>query len=259
MFKRVRRCGKSYLGLAVLVLLLPLLALAAVPRPQPGNAEAALLDAANRDRAAAGLPPYQWDAALASAARTHALRMAQANTLSHQFPGEPPLQDRAERAGARFSVVAENVAEGPSVPGLHVQWMNSPPHRANLLASDMNAVGIAVVQNGSMLFAVEDFSMAVPSMNYESQEAQVSALLSARGMRIVSQIPDARKTCDLERGFVGQKPLAVLRYETPDLSRLPEDIEQKALSGRYHSAAVGACETGGSVGFARFRIAILLY
>ena len=83
------------------------------------------------------------------------------STLSHQFPGEASLEDRGTQSGARFSVIAENVAEGPTVAGLETQWMNSPPHRANLLAGDMNAIGIAVVQNGNTLFAVE-FSQAVP-------------------------------------------------------------------------------------------------
>jgi uncharacterized protein YkwD len=232
---------------------------AGAARPQAGSPETMLLDSANRDRVAAGLPPLQWDMSLAGSARFHAQMMAQRNTLSHQFPGEQPLQQRATQSGARFSVIAENVAQGPSVYGLHTQWMNSAPHRANLLASDLNAVGIAVVQNGNMLFAVEDFSLAVPSLNLDVQELQVATMLSSRGLRLVSSTADARKTCDLDRGWAGQKPLSVLRYETPDLSRLPEDIEQRIQSGKYRSAAVGACDAGGPVGFARFRIAILLY
>ena len=227
--------------------------------PEPGSPETLLLDAANRDRAAAGLPPFQWDAGLAISAKMHALMMAQRNMLTHQFPGELPVQQRATRAGARFSVIAENVAQGPSISGLHVQWMNSAPHRANLLANDLNAVGIAVVQSGNMLFAVEDFSEAVAALNLDEQELQVVRLLSSRGLRPVSTSPDARKTCDLDRGSIGQKPLTVVRFETADLNRLPEDITQKILSGRYRSASVGACEAGGSVGFTRFRIAILLF
>ena len=233
----------------------------AVPaaRPQAGTPETALLEAANRDRAALGLPALQWDMSLAAAARAHAQKLAQLNTLSHQLPGEPPLQDRARQSGARFSVIAENVAEGPSLSGLHAQWMNSPPHRANLLATDMNAVGIAVVQGNGMLFAVEDFSLAVPELNLDAQELQVATQLSARGLRMVSATSEARKTCDMDRGWAGQKPLAVLRYETPDLSRLPDDIEAKLQSGKYKSAAVGACDAGSSAGFSRFRIAVLLY
>lgn len=222
-------------------------------------ADQTLLNAANRDRAAAGLGPLKWDPALATAAHQHALRMAQMNTLSHQFPGEPPMQDRARQAGARFSLIAENVAEGPSVTGLHTQWMNSPPHRANLLDPGLNAVGISVVQSGNMLFAVEDFSAAVPDLSLTEQEQQVASQIAADGLHVVEASADARKTCELDRGWAGQKPALVLRYEVSDLARLPDDIEQKLASGKYHSAAVGACDAGGTREFARFRIAILLF
>ena len=70
-------------------------AAASSSRPQGNSPESILLNAANRDRASFGLQPFQWDANLAAAARLHALRMAQRSTLSHQFPGEPPLQERA--------------------------------------------------------------------------------------------------------------------------------------------------------------------
>jgi len=228
-------------------------------RPQAGSPETLLLDAANRDRAAAGLPALQWDMSLAAAARVHAQRMAQSNTLSHQFNGELPLQQRATQSGARFSLIAENVAEGSSVGGLHSQWMNSAPHRANLLDAQLNAVGIGVVQGGNMLFAVEDFSASVPVLNLDAQELQVAAQLSAHGLHLVSSTADARKTCDMDRGWSGQKPLSVLRYETTDLSRLPEDLEQKLQAGKFRTAAVGACDAGASEGFTRFRIAILLF
>jgi uncharacterized protein YkwD len=253
---------------AVLVLLALLLtptlhaaAASATPaaRPQSGAPESILLDAANRDRAAAGLQALQWDVALANAARQHAQRMAHRNTLSHQLPGELPLQQRATQAGARFSVIAENVAEGPSVIGLHNHWMNSAPHRANLLDRELTAIGIAVVQSGNMLFAVEDFSVAVLVLSRDAQELQVGSQLSARGLHLVNETTDARKTCDMDRGWSGQRPVSVLRYETSDLSRLPNDIDQKVQNGNFRTAAVGACDAGGPVGFARFRIAILLY
>jgi uncharacterized protein YkwD len=228
-------------------------------RPQAGTPETQLLEAANHDRAAAGLPLLQWDISLAATAHQHALRMAQANTLSHQFSDELPLQQRATHAGARFSLIAENVAEGPSASNLHQQWMNSPPHRANLLDPGLNAVGISVVQGGGMLFAVEDFSTTVPVLNLDAQELQVAAQLSSRGLRLFNATTDARKTCDMDRGWSGQKPLNVMRYETTDLSRLPEDVDQKLQGGRFHAAAVGACDAGFSAGFTRFRIAILLF
>ena len=114
-------------------------------QPQTASAERALFDAANRERTAQGLPALRWDDALANAARNHALLMAQRNTLSHQFPGEAPLQDRGRLAGARYTEIAENVAEGPTADVIHSGWMHSPPHRANLLDPELTAIGIAVV------------------------------------------------------------------------------------------------------------------
>jgi hypothetical protein len=232
---------------------------AVAKRPHPSKAESVLFDAANRDRAAHGLHPLQWDTSLASAAREHAQLMALRNTLSHQFPGEAPMQERARQAGARFSLIAENVAEGPGVIGLHTQWMNSPPHRANLLDPELNAVGIAVVQSGNTLFAVEDFSTAVASLSYSDQEREVQSQLAAQGLHAVKATSDARKACNRERGFAEAKPLLVLRYEVSDLSRLPDEVLEKLQSGKYHSASVGACDPREGSDFTGFRIAILLF
>lgn len=227
--------------------------------PPANTPEGILFNAANRDRAAAGLPAFQWDANLADAARQHAQAMAARNTLSHQFPGEPAMQDRARQAGARFSMIAENVAQGPNAAGLHVQWMNSAPHRANLLDHDLNSIGISVISHGNMLFAVEDFSVGVAQLSLDEQEAEVRAQLADYGLQVVNNTADARKTCAADRGWSGQRPLTVLRYEMADLGQLPEEVEQKARSGKYHSAAVGACQATSSGTFARFRIAILFY
>jgi hypothetical protein len=230
-----------------------------VARAQTSVADQSLLNAANKDRAAQNLPLLKWDAALATAARQHALRMAKMNQLSHQFPGEPPVQDRARQAGARFSMIAENVAQGPTLSGIHNQWMNSPPHRANLLDATLDSVGISVVQSGTMLFAVEDFSTSVPPFSQDQQERKVASELDAQGLVVVTGSADARKTCQLDKGWAGPKPVIVLRYEIADLNNLPEEIGQKINSGKYHSAAVGACAASGSSEFTRFRIAILLF
>jgi hypothetical protein len=238
---------------------------------QTGYAEHALFDAANRERVALGLQPLRWDEALAAAARDHALRMAQRNTLSHQLPGELPLQDRARLAGARYTTIAENVAEGPTPEMIHTSWMHSPPHRANLLDPELTTVGIAVASISArsgggaagMLFAVEDFSQAVANLNHQEQERQVSDALASRGLQVdarATATDDARRTCEMDRGWAGSRPGLVVRYEAGDLSRLPDELEQKIQSGRYRAAAVGACESsGGTRGFTRFRVAVLLY
>jgi hypothetical protein len=252
--RTVLRC----LTIIAAILLVALLLTPTLQARQTSVADKTLLDSANDDRAAAGLTPLKWDPALAKAAHQHALRMAHMNQLSHQFPGEPSMQDRARQAGARFSMIAENVAQGPTAASIHTQWMNSPPHRANLLDPELKAVGISVVQSGSMLFAVEDFSAPVPELSLESQEQEVASQLGLAGFAC-GQF--SRRAQDLRTGTWqgGPRPSAVLRYETADLTELPSEVQQKVSSGKYQCAAVGACDAGDTSDFARFRVAILLY
>ena len=219
-----------------------------------------LFESANHDRAARGLAPLKWSDTLAGAAHQHALRMATQNAISHQFPGEPGLVERASQAGARFSSLAENVAVGPSAETIHKQWMNSPPHRANLLDAKLDSVGIAVAEHNGSLFAVEDFSLAAGKLSAEEQEEIVDAKLRSRGLRLLNYTSDARHSCVLDKGYAGSHvPSFVLHYATADLQTLPDLLEQRIETGKYHSAVVGACPSDAKIGFSNYRIAVLLY
>ncbi len=120
-------------------------------------AEQQLFSSVNRLRADRGLPALQWNEALATAARHHAGLMAQHGAAEHVFAGEPALAARVSQAGVRFTWLAENVVQGGSSQAIHAEFAQSPNHRANLLDSDMNSIGIGVVERGGRLFAVEDF------------------------------------------------------------------------------------------------------
>ena len=219
-----------------------------------------LFESANHARTERGLARLKWSSALEYAARQHAQRMAAENALSHQLPGEPGMAERASHAGARFSSLAENVAEGPSAESLHQQWMKSPPHRANLLDPQLDSVGIAVAERGGVLFGVEDFSLAVGALPAEEQEGIVAGKLKSRGLRILSATSDARRSCLLDNGYAGSHvPSFVLHYGTADLETLPDLLEQRVRSGKYHSAAVGACRSDAKSGFSNYRIAVLLF
>ena len=124
------------------------------------RAERDLFAAVNQARRAQGLTPLRWDESLATAARRHAKVMAERGSAQHGFEGEPNLSARVKQAGAHFSWLSENVIQGPSTAFIHVQFMKSPPHRANVLDGDMDSIGVGVVEQGGQLFAVEDFSHA---------------------------------------------------------------------------------------------------
>jgi hypothetical protein len=218
-----------------------------------------LFDAVNYDRHAEGLPPLKWDAELATAARAHVHQLAERNRLSHQFPGEPDMAERARTTGAHFSALAENIAEAPSIDELHIGWMKSPPHRANILNPKLTAIGIAIELRGEQYFGVQDFSTAVSALTREEQEKKVGELLHARGLRIAENSDNARKACDSSVAIPGVTSMTILHFETPDLNQLPEQLGAAIKKGSYKTAAVGACSAADPKGFSRFRIAVLLY
>lgn len=123
-------------------------------------AEQQLFAGVNRARKAQGLAGLKWDEALAAAARRHAALMAQHNSAEHGYAGEPSLASRATQAEAHFVWLAENVIEGVGVQAIQEEFLKSPNHRANILDTDMNSIGVGVVERGGQMFVVEDFSKA---------------------------------------------------------------------------------------------------
>lgn len=113
----------------------------------PGEA-VAVLDWTNLARADAGLAPLRCDAALADAAWAHSDDMCRRDYFDHESPeGEGPW-DRAERAGATFQWVGENIAWGyVDAAEVHEGWMTSPGHRANILG-DYGRLGVGRVDCG---------------------------------------------------------------------------------------------------------------
>jgi len=143
-----------------LAICLGFLSAAGVAQQSTVSSERELFDSTNRERQAHGLPALKWNDALAVAARKHASEMAHKDALSHQFPGEPNLPSRVKQAGAHFVWLSENVAYGPNTSLIHAQFVKSPRHHANILDTDMNVMGIGIVERNGQLFVVEDFSKA---------------------------------------------------------------------------------------------------
>ena len=238
-------------------------AVAAMPSsPAIGTvAEQYLYSAANAERSQRGLPPLKWDETLHRAALQHAGMMAARASISHQYPGELDLAGRGRAAGAKFTVIAENVAEAWSAPEIHDAWMQSPDHRANLLDPRVDSVGISVMRRGNQLYAVEDFDRSVRSLSFEQQESAIVNLLRAEArLTFLPNVDDARQTCAMDSGYAGvRKPWFVQRFTTSSLDRLPDTLRQRLATGKYHSAAVGACEVRDSGSFTAYGIAVMLF
>src|SRR5437899_1314226 len=97
----------------------------------------------NAARAAHGFRSYAVSSDLASVALGQARRMASAQTLYHN----PGLATQVK--GWRY--VGENVGYGPDVATLMTAFMNSAPHRRNILDGQFTQVGVgAVTLNGTI-------------------------------------------------------------------------------------------------------------
>jgi len=107
----------------------------------------------NEQRAAHGVGPVQSNGALRQAALGHSSEMVNQGYFAHTSPGGVTFVDRIEATGytrgARSWEVGENLVwgSGPlSTPrSLVTSWMNSPPHRENLLRARFREIGIAAV------------------------------------------------------------------------------------------------------------------
>jgi len=220
-----------------------------------------LMQATNADRAEHGLGPLKWDPALTRAAQAHAERMVREGALSHQYAGEPDLVTRAGRDGAHFKVVAENIAIGPNPQQVEVEWMHSPPHRRNILDGRLDQIGIGLVRQGGSLWAVEDFAAGVAVMGSSQIEHKVEQLLAEQGIHPLGSSSAARQTCAMDHGSAGTaRPKFIVRWQGPDVNRLPDVLEQQIHTGRFRTAAVGACSSGNQgQGFTTYRLAVMLF
>lgn len=130
------------------------------------------LELANRDRAEKGLAPLVEDRLLSSAAELHALDMARHGYFDHYSPNGQGPTERFIALGGKSPGVAENIVytfhrgNSPRVTVKELQefqqrWMNSAPHRKNLLSSRYKSFGfgVAISPDGNRIYAVQMFGL----------------------------------------------------------------------------------------------------
>jgi uncharacterized protein YkwD len=130
----------------------------AEPTPAIHSLESDAEAAINEIRTSHGLAPLLHSEALAAVAREHSEDMSKRRYFSHETPEGLHSQDRVTRGGIAFSMMAENIAEnseGEDPVGVAVEgWMESPPHRANVMngAFRLTGIGAAADEDGNLFF-----------------------------------------------------------------------------------------------------------
>jgi uncharacterized protein YkwD len=241
------------------------LSVAALAQAGPTQREQQLLDLVNHEREKAGLQKLEWNDRLAEAALAHSRLLEKNQDLSHQFPGEPPLQERVGATNLRFNSVAENVAEAPEVEVAHTALMHSPGHRENILHKDYNAIGIAIVAHGQQLFVTQDFAHILASYTEKQVGDDVIARFNqgrrAKRLPAVDAVTDPRlkkaacahdmNTSQMIQGLHGATGMMVFSISSP--GALPDELRQMVADRATQRMSVGVCmQTGGKNGFSKF-------
>jgi uncharacterized protein YkwD len=221
--------------------------------PAISPAEKRIFEELNHERAGHGLTALQWDSRAAGAARAHAQLLAENGTLSHQFPGEATLPERLGATGARFTVAAENVARTEFVEDVHPALMGSSGHRANILSTSYNAVGIGVVESQGRIYVTQDFIFFVPDysesqFNFAFAEAFNQARKS-KGIRPLEAREDASLhalacTTDGDAIKLADKLSgirAVVVFTSSDPHHLPEEMNPRVANADFHLMKYGVC------------------
>ena len=160
-------------------------------------AESDLLQAANKSRELAGVPPLRMDESLREAAKAHARRMVESERLEHQLSGEPSLLERIAlvdplvsplKGALKIDRAGENIAYAPCAPDAHETLMRSPPHRENLLDRGFNVAGVAAFWSKGRLYVVQDFAHEVPSYTAQQSGKLVSRAIDE--MRQQAGLPE---------------------------------------------------------------------
>jgi len=114
--------------------------------------ESAVVSRINLIRRGRGLRPLRWNRRLSAAAHFHSRDMASKGYFEHDSANGTAFWRRIERfypsAGFNSWTVGENLLWASDTYGASFavrEWMNSPPHRQNLLSRDWREVGIGAI------------------------------------------------------------------------------------------------------------------
>ncbi len=85
-----------------------------------------------------------WSEELAEIARKYSEEMAGSGIIAHVSPTSGAFKDRVGKVKSQFEELGENLAKARTARNVHEGLMMSPAHRANILSTQFNHVGVGV-------------------------------------------------------------------------------------------------------------------
>ncbi len=122
-----------------------------------------IIDATNNERVKAGLLPLKTNDKLEASAKIKVDDMITKQYFEHTSPTGKTVADLGNAVGYNYVVMGENLALGNFINAndLLQAWMNSPGHRANILNTSYQDIGVyaaqGTYQGRTVWFAVQHF------------------------------------------------------------------------------------------------------
>ena len=151
--KGAEQMGKRSVTAFVLVTLVAgFIAILAPAASALTSAESCFFNYINAERVAVGHPKLALKSDLVTIARDHSKKMAADGTIYHN-------NNLGNDISGNWYAAGENVGMGPDCKSVHDAFMASPGHKANILDTDYNQVGVGVAYDSDgTLYITEDFA-----------------------------------------------------------------------------------------------------
>ncbi len=139
------------------------------PKQFEEQVERQLIQESNGVRQKSGLAILQSNSLLQEVARNHSEDMLKRNYLSHSSPEGKSVADRVQLKVKKLQTdlgenlhmisAAQGLYDATAVAELMVSdWMNSKPHRENLLAKRFTQLGVGCASDGRRIYCTQVFS-----------------------------------------------------------------------------------------------------
>lgn len=157
----------------------------------------------NQERAKQKLEPLQYDDGLADLARVHSHNMAKYNFFAHKDLYNDMVGDRLTKYYPRLIAIAigENIA-------LHIRpdriyspedvvndWMNSPPHKENILNREFTHLGVGISIEGNSLYSTQNFATPLARLKGHVKNGYSLSQTHCLAFSYLSVKPKAYFTC----------------------------------------------------------------
>jgi uncharacterized protein YkwD len=163
--------------------------------------EREVFELTNKVRQAAGLPIFRANDAVALVARGHSQDMRDEGFVGHVSPRTGSPADRLRRARIVHLVARENVARAYSPAEALTELQKSPAHKANLMATDVDELGVGVVVDRSgaspVLLVTQNFIRGGTAFDASAGPGPAYRVVDRR--RSGAGLPPLRREPELEK------------------------------------------------------------